>query len=108
MSDMPGLTALGLPSFDPKNSAAIDGMYNIMQTLGSFPLAYVKDGVLTQNKKGEGDSWDFRPEEKNNKVTLSFQGLRALAGKHGTNEADNIPAIVTTKAKIPYKKRNKK
>jgi len=72
--------------------------------MGSFPLAYVKDGVLT-----DGEGWDFRKEDKHTPYTTSLlQNLRVFAGRHGTNEADEVPAIVTSNMKIPYKKRDKK
>lgn len=112
LSSMPGLTGFGINLVPNKNSKTgygrLDpitaGLYETQQSMGSFPLAYVKDGVLT-----DGEGWDFRKEDKHTPYTTSLlQNLRVFAGRHGTNEADEVPAIVTSNMKIPYKKRDKK
>lgn len=108
LGSMPGFTGFGiniangkdgkLKRFDP----VIAGLYETQQSMGSFPLAYVKDGVLTN-----GESWDYKKADKNAAYTsLSPSSvLRVFAGRHGTNETDSVPVIVTSNMKIPYKKR---
>lgn len=109
LSDMPGATGFGinivrtqdgLGRLDPITA----GLYETQQSMGSFPLAYVKDGVLT-----DGESWDFKKADKTKKYSGGLTSrLRTFAGRHGTNETDTVPPIVTSNMKIPYKKRNKK
>lgn len=110
LSDMPGGTGFGI-NIVPKKEGGYQrldpitaGLYETQQSMGSFPLAYVKDGVLT-----DGESWDYKKADKTASYPTSLTGiLRVFAGRNGTNEADSIPSIVTSNMKIPYKKRNNK
>lgn len=110
LGDMPGLTAFGvniapgdkggIKMFDPVTA----GLYETQQSMGSFPLAYTKDGVLT-----DGEDWNFKEADKDAKYDSynPLKVLRVWAGRHGTNEKDKVKSIVTSNMKIPYKKRDK-
>lgn len=110
LGDMPGLTGFGIniargddnkpKRFDPVTA----GLYETQQSMGSFPLAFTKDGVLT-----DGESWDFKEDDKNAAYDSynPLKILRVWAGRHGTNEKDKVKPIVTSNMKIPYKKRDK-
>lgn len=110
IGDMPGLTAFGvnvapgdnggIKMFDPVTA----GLYETQQSMGSFPLAYTKDGVLT-----DGEDWNFKEADKDAKYDSynPLKILRVWAGRHGTNEKDKVKSVVTSNMKIPYKKRDK-
>ena len=110
IGDMPGLTAFGvnvapgdnggIKMFDPVTA----GLYETQQSMGSFPLAYTKDGVLT-----DGEDWNFKEADKDAKYDSynPLKILRVWAGRNGTNEKDKVKSVVTSNMKIPYKKRDK-
>lgn len=110
IGDMPGLTAFGvnvapgdnggIKMFDPVTA----GLYETQQSMGSFPLAYTKDGVLT-----DGEDWNFKEADKDAKYDSynPLKILRVWEGRNGTNEKDKVKSVVTSNMKIPYKKRDK-
>lgn len=105
LTAMPKLTGFGI-GVGMKNPVEA-GMYETMQTLGSFPISYTKDHAIIE------DTWDFNKADHNKKYVKSYNpldiltNLRIFAGKHGTSEADNYVPIVTTHAEVPYRKINK-
>ena len=101
LSSMPAATGFGFQTGSGLSDVDA-GKYTTMQSMGSFPMAFVKDGVLT-----DGETWDYKESDKTAPYPAnSIPGaLRVFAGRHGTNETDNVQPIVTSNMKIPYKRR---